>query len=74
MRNGRMNILLADNGTHIRERLEQIIRREKSDIAICCIADNGSDAVERMIRCRPELVLLDLDIPGKEVLRVRLLS
>jgi len=65
----RLNILVVDDDVAIRELFERILKKEEYTVFT---ADNGKEALELVNRKRPDLVILDLKMPGMngiEILR-----
>ncbi|ATB30266.1 chemotaxis protein CheB [Melittangium boletus] len=58
-----MKLLLVEDSRSVVAFLEQILRREP-DIELLPPVDNGHDAVLAVQRWRPQLVLMDLVLPG----------
>jgi two-component system, response regulator YesN len=56
-------ILIADDAPHVRSVLKWILESHSHDWKICAEADNGSQAVQKAMETRPELVILDLQMP-----------
>jgi DNA-binding NarL/FixJ family response regulator len=56
-------ILIADDSTTVRRILKMFLQ-EREDIKVCGEAANGFEAVEKAKMLRPDLVLLDLAMPG----------
>ncbi|MBA3974323.1 MAG: DNA-binding response regulator [Candidatus Solibacter sp.] len=59
----KIRILLADDHTLFRQGIRQLISAE-SDMEVIGEASNGSDAVERAAELKPDLVLMDIGMPG----------
>jgi len=57
-------ILLVDDHPGVRETVARIIGREP-DLVVCGEAGNAEQAVAAIARLQPDLVLLDLALPGK---------
>jgi len=57
-------ILVVDDHPVLREGLFRLINRE-GDLTICGEAENASQTMEALSKLRPDLVLLDLNMPGK---------
>lgn len=55
-----MKILIADDEPHIVIALEFLLKASGYDVEV---ARNGEEALERVVRGRPELVLLDVMMP-----------
>jgi len=62
MKNG-INILIADDHSLIRQGLKQILELEK-DITVVAQASNGSEAVQLAKEFRPDVILMDINMPG----------
>jgi DNA-binding NarL/FixJ family response regulator len=58
-----MKILLCDDQAVIRDGLEMLLNLEK-DIQVIAIAKDGAEAVELATKKQPDLVLMDLKMPG----------
>ncbi len=56
-------VLLADNHETVREGLKMIIDREP-DMEIVGEASDGREAVDRAIRLEPNVVVMDISMPG----------
>ena len=64
----RIRILLADDHTLFRQGIRQLIAAE-SDLEVVGEAPNGSDAVELAVELKPDLVLMDIGMPGLSSLK-----
>src|SRR5947207_12945285 len=60
----RKRILLVDDHPILREGLLQSINRQP-DLAVCGEAENASQALGAISKLRPDLVLVDISMPGK---------
>jgi DNA-binding NarL/FixJ family response regulator len=64
MENGKtLRLLIADDHNIVREGLRMILEREK-DIEVVAEADNGVDALHLALKLRPDLMLVDVTMPG----------
>lgn len=64
-------VLLVDDHPVVCEGLTERINREP-DFTVCAVAQTGSAALAAILRCQPDIVVLDLALPrnhGLEVLR-----
>jgi DNA-binding NarL/FixJ family response regulator len=59
-----VNILIVDDHEVVREGVRTIIHRARPNWVICGEAANGKDAIEAVVQLRPEIVLLDITMPG----------
>ena len=67
----KLHIFLADDHAVVREGLKRLIETE-SDMTVIGEADNGNDAVARVVEMKPDVVVLDVSMPdlnGVEVTR-----
>jgi DNA-binding NarL/FixJ family response regulator len=67
-----IRIIIADDHPIVRQGLRQVIERE-SDLKVLAEADDGAAALEHIVALKPDVAVLDLDMPrmdGLEVLRV----
>jgi DNA-binding NarL/FixJ family response regulator len=55
-------VLVADDNPTIRKMLCQMFERE-DDYDLCAEAQNGKQAIELALQCRPDLIILDLSMP-----------
>lgn len=58
------DVLIVDDEAYVREGLKYIIDWDKLGFIICDEAENGDEAVEKIMLYQPGLVLLDIKIPG----------
>lgn len=58
-----MKILLCDDQAVIRDGLEMLLNLEK-DIQVIATAQDGAEAVELAAKQQPDLILMDLKMPG----------
>jgi two-component system LytT family response regulator len=59
-----LRILIVDDELLARQRIEDLLAKEPG-VEIVGTASNGDDAVEAIARLRPEVVFLDVQMPGK---------
>jgi DNA-binding NarL/FixJ family response regulator len=56
-------ILIADDSELVRNMIRQALERD-TDFAICAEAENGTDAVSKARELSPDLIILDVRMPG----------
>jgi Response regulator containing a CheY-like receiver domain and an HTH DNA-binding domain len=59
----KINILIADDHSILRQGLKQILELEK-DIVVTAQASNGSEAVKLAMEYKPDIILMDINMPG----------
>jgi len=59
----KISVLIADDHSLVRQGLKQIIEIE-SDIEVIAQASNGEDAVKYVRQYNPDVVLMDMNMPG----------
>lgn len=64
-----LRVLIADDEELARQRLEDLLRKE-GGVEIAGIAENGQNAVEAIHSLRPDLVFLDVQMPGRTGIEV----
>jgi two-component system LytT family response regulator len=64
-----LRVLLVDDEPPARQRLEDLLRKEPG-VAVVGTADNGIGAVTAIRELKPDLVFLDIQMPGKTGLEV----
>ncbi|MBV9492076.1 MAG: response regulator transcription factor [Verrucomicrobia bacterium] len=62
-------ILIVDDHPMMREGLRALIGRER-DLDVCGEAETASEALEAALRLRPDLVLVDIALPGRNGLEL----
>lgn len=60
---GTLRVLLVDDHAIVREGLRALLE-EDTEISIVAEASNGNEATEMAVRLTPDLVLMDLKMPG----------
>jgi len=66
------SVLVVDDSPAIRKAVCELLTRER-DFEVCGEAENGSEAIEKAQRLRPDLIVTDLSMPlmnGLEETRV----
>ena len=61
--NSQIRVMIVDDQKMIREGLKALIKTE-SDIEIVGVAENGEDAVNQVESLSPDVVLMDMEMPG----------
>jgi two-component system LytT family response regulator len=64
-----IRVLIVDDEPLARQRIEDLLAREPN-VEIVGAADNGNAAIEAIGRLRPDLLFLDVQMPGKTGLEV----
>ena len=59
----KLRLLLADDHTLFRQGIKTLINTE-ADMEIVAEAANGGDSVDKAAESRPDLVLMDIGMPG----------
>ena len=68
-----MKVLIADDEAIVLEGLKYIIDWEDLGFSICSQAQNGKEALEKVLNLQPDLVLLDIRMPkltGTEIIQI----
>ena len=61
----RIRILVVDDQKMIREGLKALIKTEM-DLEVVDTADNGEDAIKKVETLQPDIVLMDMEMPGMD--------
>jgi len=59
----KIKISIADDNTDILEALKSVIDEEE-DMELCSFSANGKDCIDAILKYEPDIVLLDLVMPG----------
>jgi DNA-binding NarL/FixJ family response regulator len=62
-RSGPFRVLVADDYESVREGVCAVLE-SRSDIEVCAQAKNGEEAVEKALRFKPDMIILDISMPG----------
>lgn len=65
-----MKILIADDERPARTRLQQLLQHTDLDVEIIGEAENGDQVLEQCTAFNPDVVLLDIRMPGKSGLQI----
>ena len=57
-----IRVLIADDSKLMRRQMRTTLEPER-DIEICAEAENGLEAVRKALECRPDLVVVDVNMP-----------
>ncbi len=58
----KIKVMIADDHSLIRKGLTQILELER-DIEVIAQASNGRDAVEKAVKLKPDVILMDINMP-----------
>lgn len=59
----KISVLIADDHSIVRQGLKQILELEK-DITVIAQASNGGEAIKLAKECKPDVILMDINMPG----------
>ena len=59
----KVSVLLADDHSMVRQGLKQIIELEQ-DISVVAQASNGEEAIKLARQLKPDIILMDINMPG----------
>lgn len=59
----KINVLIADDHAMVRQGIKQILELEE-DIIVVAQASNGEDAVKLAKEVKPDIILMDINMPG----------
>jgi len=65
-----IQILIADDHPIVRQGLRQTIEREDGDLKIAGETGDGAETLEAARRLRPEIIILDIDLPKMDGFQV----
>jgi two-component system chemotaxis response regulator CheB len=60
-----VRVLVVDDSALMRKHISNMLK-SSSQIEVCGIASDGNEAVEKVRRLRPDVVTLDVDMPGRD--------
>src|ERR1051326_3251606 len=61
---GKSRILIIHDHAMVREGVAQIIEHT-DDLSVCCSASTANEGLEKLRKLKPDLVLVDITLPGK---------
>ena len=61
---GKSRVLIIDDHVMVREGVAQIIEHS-DDLSVCCSASTANEGLEKLRKLKPDLVLVDITLPGK---------
>ena len=59
-----LKILIADDEYLVRDSLKMIISKNVKNVDLIDIATNGREAIEKAISLRPDIIFMDIHMPG----------
>jgi len=59
----KIRVLIADDHTMMRHGLKQILELEE-DMTVIAQAPNGEEAIKLAKECNPDVILMDINMPG----------
>jgi two-component system response regulator YesN len=65
-----IRLMIVDDEEEIRQGIKNTIEWEANGVQICDTAENGKEAVEKIDRLQPEIILLDIRMPVMSGLQV----
>lgn len=65
-----LKVLIIDDEPYVREGLKYIIDWKENGFEICGEASNGDEGYERILELNPDIILLDIQMPGKQGLDI----
>jgi two-component system response regulator NreC len=56
-------ILIAEDNERFRTFLRKLLKQRHNDWSVCGVAKNGDEAVQKAIELKPDVILLDIEMP-----------
>jgi two-component system, NarL family, response regulator NreC len=56
-------ILIAEDNKRFRTFLRTLLEQRHDDWSVCGVAKNGDEAVQKAIKLKPDVILLDIEMP-----------
>jgi DNA-binding NarL/FixJ family response regulator len=56
-------ILIAEDNKRFRTFLRTLLEQRHDDWSVCGVAKNGDETVQKAIKLKPEVILLDIEMP-----------
>lgn len=66
----KVKVLIADDEENIRTALEKVVDWNSIGAYVCATAQNGREALEKIKKYAPDILLIDIRMPGKSGLEV----
>ena len=60
----KISVLIVDDEKYIREGLQALLKWETMGFSVCDEAGTGEEALEKIFLYQPDLVLMDIKMPG----------
>jgi len=58
-----MKLMIVDDELPAREYIKSLLDEFFPEVEVCCEAENVDSACDKILRCRPDVLLLDIDLP-----------
>ena len=55
--------MIVDDEKPAREYIKSLLDEFFPEVELCCEAENVDSACDKILRCRPDVLLLDIDLP-----------
>jgi two-component system response regulator DegU len=59
----KIRVLIADDHNMVRQGIKQLLELEE-DITVIAQASNGEEAINKARECKPDVILMDINMPG----------
>ena len=60
-----LKVLIIDDEPYVREGLKYIVDWNENGFEVCGEASNGDEGYEKILELKPDIILLDIQMPGK---------
>ena len=58
-----IRVLIADDSASVRDAIRKILEKQLG-VEVCAVTENGLDTIEKAKALRPDVIVLDLKMPG----------
>jgi chemotaxis response regulator CheB len=56
-------VMIVDDSTIMRKVIEGVLKKQ-ADLEVCALAKDGKDALDQLKTAKPDLILLDIEMPN----------